>query len=382
MLIIFSLKITATELNQFMIYVWQSRSQFQSQPFLTILKWWIYLEKIRQVFMVIDAEKISAAEFSWWQYPGAFIFLLMYPGTFIFLLMLANAPVSMEIESENFSLHVAAFCLRIPEASDTSVWLLILKFPSTGITPSTNSYSYSSNPNSSKQFSTAKKPFSTASIRHAACSSQAAILTPPVFICRCFGTVTVYSAQWCIKHWLNHSCRKFGVTTDSSVQKKKKGNSLLISTHCQIVMILYLGLAKGFPSWGIIFSLCTFVPSPVSNLSSHPLKITLLLLTAANPSPPLPPSPCCSNAAGHLPVACILCSPSTACCQLADPICPQPAPTPCPPSTAFFRLANCCRRLRSVIQPTQRTRGRFGWTKRTRRGFEKGNQQGNVYWQG
>ncbi|KNZ62386.1 hypothetical protein VP01_1276g3 [Puccinia sorghi] len=51
--------------------------------------------------------------------------------------------------------------------------------------------------------------FDSACSWHAACSSQAAIQTPHVCICRCFGRL-------CIKAWLNHFWRMVGVKTEAS----------------------------------------------------------------------------------------------------------------------------------------------------------------------
>ena len=65
---------------------------------------------------------------------------------------------------------------------------------------------------------TAKKTWSTACSWNSACSSQAAIQTPHVCICRFFGTVTVQRAQWlCIQAWLNQYCRKVLVTPQASL---------------------------------------------------------------------------------------------------------------------------------------------------------------------
>ena len=51
--------------------------------------------------------------------------------------MLPAALVSADIAAVMDSVHVYAFWLRIPEPSDTTVWLSCAELPSTGIIPST-----------------------------------------------------------------------------------------------------------------------------------------------------------------------------------------------------------------------------------------------------
>ncbi|KNZ52774.1 hypothetical protein VP01_3451g3 [Puccinia sorghi] len=104
----------------------------------------------------------------------------------------------------------------------------------------------------------------------------------------------------------------------------------LVESILLLVMILQppLGLARGFPNWGIFFSLCTFLHSPVRNLSS-PHNIFLTLKNFNHPQIITVPSRSCScfqpqpTHHCHCPPLVVL--------PLPD-ICPQPAPTLSNPS--------------------------------------------------
>ncbi|KNZ52959.1 hypothetical protein VP01_3385g1 [Puccinia sorghi] len=92
-----------------------------------------------------------------------------------------------------------------------------------------------------------------------ACSSQASIQTPHFCLCRCFGTVTVQSAQWlCIKAWLNHFWRVVGVTKAALLD--------FLHVNCRQFHKLFCSDLSGFSlcvdntKWQVLFLVSSFIP--------------------------------------------------------------------------------------------------------------------------